>query len=165
MSQDIFEEEEKPMNKWAKRLMGVAIATLLFTCFWGKDSKEYNPSSPIYYNSVGRMQAPSGARVAIFDDYVTPTVALGYVVDYSSAHFITSPIITITSEQNTSSTTSIPLVSISTRSTTSCTVNIVSSNNQVINVLGGTVTGLIAATGLSSMKLHVRAKGYTYDTY
>lgn len=141
----------------------VAIVALGLNLF-GTSAKEYNPNSPLYYNTAGRQNAPSGARVAIFDDYITPGQAMGNTVNYASAHFISDPVITITAEQNTSTLTNIPIVSIATKSTTSCTVNILTSNQQVVSILGSTVTGLVAATGLSSMKLHVRAKGYTYDT-
>lgn len=60
-----------------------------------KKPYEYNPYTPIFYNSSGQI---SGIRPKIWDDFVTPTTAVGNSINYkyirnshnrfSSSHWI-----------------------------------------------------------------------------
>lgn len=148
----------KPTQKEKVVIFG-AFAGMLLIAFSGLfifAKMEYDPLKPRYFTSGGEIARKQPLQ---FDAILTPTGA-AQSIDYSIAGFATITSITITPENNTSTVTSMPLASIKTWSTTSCTVNILQSNVQAISVLGTSVTGLVAATGLASMKLHIHVEGW-----
>lgn len=117
-------------------------------------TKEFNPIKTRYYNSSGEIMKPS----KVWEGIVVPTGST-QTIDISSAGFNTIRKINITGGNNTSTLTSMPFAVIKSYSTTQIQVTVLASNNQIINLFGTAVNGLVLATGLTGMELHVEVNG------
>lgn len=117
-------------------------------------AKEFNPVRTRFYNSTGEIMRAS----KIWQGVVVPTGST-QAIDISSAGFTVIRAISITGENNTSTLTSVPFAAIKSYTTNEIQVAVITSNNQVISLLGTNITGLLYATGLTGMKLHVTVTG------
>lgn len=110
---------------------------------------------PKVYNSVGLITQNIKQWVGI----VTPTTGSGYSISIASAAFTTITGIQITTEANATTAITVPLVSIKSYTTTAVVVNILVSNNG-LPVVGTALPGLVFATTLTGVKLHIQVTGY-----
>lgn len=109
-----------------------------------------------YYNASGKINQPEKTWVGI----VTPTTASGFTVDISSAGFNTITSIQMQSANNTSSAVGVPLVSLKSYTTTQVVMNIIQSNNNTIASLLAPIIGLVFATNLTGITIHILVTGY-----
>lgn len=116
---------------------------------------EYNPVVR-YYTSSGIINQPT----RVWDGVITPTTGAGQTVDISSAGFSSINSVSITPANNTSTVTSMPFVCIKSYTTSQITVNVLTSNNQTISILGANVTPVVTATTLTGMSFHVHVDGW-----
>lgn len=122
----------------------------------GQAGVSWNSDSTQVYNAAGRLRQRQKEWVGI----ITPITANGQTIDISSAAFTTITSIQIQASNNTSSATSVPVISLKSYTTAQIVVNIVMSNSTLVSVLGSTVAGLAFATSLSGVTLHVLIHGY-----
>lgn len=120
----------------------------------------YNPQSAINIGMSGTAGGPNHDNIKIFTTVITPTTGNGFAIDISEAGFTQVTNINVQSINNTASLLNIPVVAIKSYTTTQVVVNIVVSNSQVVSLLGATVTGLVFATNLAGLQLHIRAEGF-----
>lgn len=92
---------------------------------------EYAPVR--YYGPSGEDMAPSGRKV--WRAEVTPSTANGYSIDISSAGFSTIQGVYITPKKNTSAADA-PIATIKSMTNTALVVNLQSSNQAVVTILG-----------------------------
>lgn len=117
-------------------------------------SKEFNPIKTRYYNSSGEIMKAS----KVWEGIVVPSSST-QTIDISSAGFTNIRKINITGANNTTTLTSMPFAIIKSYTNTSITVSILASNNQIVALLNTSVSGLVLATGLTGMELHVEVNG------
>ncbi len=109
-----------------------------------------------YFDATGRIRKIQKEWVGI----VTPSTANGATIDISSAGFATITDIQIQAASNTSTATSVPLVSLKSYTTTQVTCNILVSNNATIANLLQPIIGLVFPASVTGITLHVRVEGY-----
>lgn len=128
------------------RPMNVNIAALL------ADTAANHLNLIKFYNRGGLVSH----QMKIWADTVTPSTANGYSVNISSAGFTTILSIQATVFQNSSTAATIPLISGKTFTNSAAVINIQTSNTGVIGLL----VGLIFATNLAGMTVHLVVVGY-----
>lgn len=136
-------------NMLAIFAMAIAIVSLVAA------KTEYNPVVS-FFTSAGQIRQPT----RVWDGIITPSTGNGQVIDISSAGFSSINSITITPANNTTSVTAMPLVAIKSYTSSQVVINILASNNQLVSVLGTTVTPLVTATTLTGFSVHVRVDGW-----
>lgn len=105
-----------------------------------------------FYNRSGLVSH----QMKVWADTVTPSTANGYSVNITSAGFTTILSVQATVFQNSSTAATIPLISGKTFTTSAIITNVQTSNSGVLGIL----TGLIFATSLTGMTIHVVVVGY-----
>lgn len=115
------------------------------------DSSFRNKSPKIY--TASGLQAAQEKR---WYGIITPTTGTGQSVDISSAGFSGINTVQLTPFLNTTTVTSIPIISGKTYTNTAVTFNLVTSNSGIIGLL----VGLVAITTLTGITVQVEVNGY-----
>lgn len=126
-----------------------------------------------YLRSTGQNKYLYRIRTALYDrsglvssrprfwaDTLTPTVAIGQIVDISGSGFARVLSVQAQIQTNTSTPNDVPIVTVKSWTNTQAVVNMVQGNTLTIGALGVNVTGLRALQNPSSSKLHVLVVGY-----
>lgn len=77
-----------------------------------------------------------GTNVKIWDTTFTPSVSSGQTVDISSAGFSSPPMVFVTAERNTAVATSVPQISLKSRTSTQLSFNIIEGSANLVTILG-----------------------------
>ena len=143
-------ESEKAKDAKVKKLVGEQVDIAFKNKFF-----EYNPMTPAFVTDTGAIRQ----RPVIWTKSVNITSAGGMVVDISKGNFTQIISAVATAGNNTSTVSSMPLISIKSRSLTTLTLNVVASNSQLLSI-GQTLLGLIAPTNLTGMTADIIVIGY-----
>ena len=147
-------DKEKKAIDWFFWKIATAFCAVFCMGLVAAKTFDYNPMTPAYYLGTGSVSV----RPKVWDGIITPSTATAQTIDISAASFSNIQSITIT-PATSSGLVSTPIVGIQSYTNSLVTVNILQSNSQVVSILGSTVTGLVAATGLANMRLHVHVVG------
>lgn len=122
-----------------------------------------NPND-IEISMLGTAGSPTNKKIKIWSGAIVPAVAMGQVIDYTSAGFAGITNVSVIAQRDTTDPMLTPNVAIKgTPGLNSCTVNITQGNNATVTILGINVLSggpIIAATGLSSTTLYCRVEGF-----
>lgn len=113
---------------------------------------DYNPNAPSIYTSTGKFTG----KPIVWVGRVSVTDASAQTVDISSAGFTVILATNVQPENNTTSATSMPTMSVKSCTTTTLTFNTLVSNSGALGILAG----LIAPTSLTGMYASVVVFGY-----
>lgn len=133
----------------------VTIALIILGFSW---IERFN-SNPVYYDHTGQLTTN---QVRIWSDTLTPTTANGQSINISSAGFSTIKSITVTTQLNTATVGSMPIVIVKSFTTSAIVVNILTQNNSTVTILGISVLSgapLQFAASTTGIVLHITVQG------